>query len=383
MADIVRAFIQKGMSVDAYTEEIDFITTIIRQEITIAINGLSNRLAGLASKDLIMSAASYYSTIAIIADLIDVNRYTTFREIEKKARQLAVEYMKMKLTDVEKLFLSGDGFEQDAERLRGGDADFIAMRDQAKSGVSEITDQLVSEFENYLKQLNPKAFRAFQQRQRAKYQAEAEKRIANRILSTVRTIIQLEKDASFNIKQANWQYAMTEQLVLELLNMMEGLAMNAQMDYDDKSKLMGANAEAALTHQIPLIVGKIWEIESTYRNAAQLGISSLNSYRSMLEYNHHVNEAMENFAVRSGLVDGKKLFSENELILIHDEMVKFLISPNDKTMDQFEQVQILIDRLEELLPELKDREILLNYEQEFSHDFDGNSETLEITEEGR
>ncbi|ASA23397.1 hypothetical protein B9T62_22865 [Paenibacillus donghaensis] len=123
MADIVRAFIQKGMSVDAYTEEIDFITTIIRQEITIAINGLSNRLAGLASKDLIMSAASYYSTIAIIADLIDVNRYTTFREIEKKARQLAVEYMKMKLTDVEKLFLSGDGFEQDAERLRGGDAD--------------------------------------------------------------------------------------------------------------------------------------------------------------------------------------------------------------------------------------------------------------------
>ncbi|QUL53373.1 hypothetical protein KDC22_23650 [Paenibacillus tritici] len=215
---------------------------------------------------------------------------------------------------------------------------FIAMRDQAKSGVSEITDQLVSEFENYLKQLNPRAFRAFQQRfevddedslllfpkhplvepssvkklaeqlfqlrqqmpksgrlaykllppesktpldkfvqnllqenrylaqmvedyveakmnlamlydsnpdhlnrQRAKYQAEAEKRIANRILSTVRTIIQLEKDASFNIKQANWQYAMTEQLVLELLNLMEGLAMNAQMDYDDKSKLMGGD----------------------------------------------------------------------------------------------------------------------------------------------
>lgn len=78
-------------------------------------------------------------------------------------------------------------------------------------------------------------------RQRAKYQAEAEKRIANRILSTVRTIIQLEKDASFNIKQANWQYAMTEQLVLELLNLMEGLAMNAQMDYDDKSKLMGVD----------------------------------------------------------------------------------------------------------------------------------------------
>jgi hypothetical protein len=32
------------------------------------------------------------------------------------------------------------------------------MPDQAKSGVSKITDQLVSEFENYLKQLDPKAF---------------------------------------------------------------------------------------------------------------------------------------------------------------------------------------------------------------------------------
>lgn len=123
MADVVRAFIQKGMSIEAYTQEIDFITAIIRQEIGIAINGLSNRLAGLASKDLIMSAAAYYSTIAIIADLIDPHRYTTFREIERKARQLAVEYTKMKLTDAEKLFLSGDAFEQNLERLRGGQSD--------------------------------------------------------------------------------------------------------------------------------------------------------------------------------------------------------------------------------------------------------------------
>lgn len=123
MADIVRAFVQKGMSIESYTEEIDFITAIIRQEIKVAIDGLSNRLAGLASKDLIMSAASYYSTIAIIADLIDTNRYTTFREIEKRARLLAVEYMKMKLTDAEKLFLSSEVFEQNLERLRGVDAD--------------------------------------------------------------------------------------------------------------------------------------------------------------------------------------------------------------------------------------------------------------------
>ncbi|MDT3429201.1 hypothetical protein J2Z22_004802 [Paenibacillus forsythiae] len=45
-----------------------------------------------------MSATAYYS---IIAELIDTNRYTTFRKIEKKARLLAVEYTKMKLTYAE------------------------------------------------------------------------------------------------------------------------------------------------------------------------------------------------------------------------------------------------------------------------------------------
>lgn len=96
------------------------------------------------------------------------------------------------------------------------------------------------------------------------------------------------------------------------------------------------------------------------------------------QYFYDKNDALENFAVRSGLVDARKLFSESELVLIHDEMVKFLITPNDKTMEQFEQVQILIERLEDLLPALKDRDIHLDYEQEFAHDYDGNPEALEL-----
>jgi hypothetical protein len=66
-----------------------------------------------------MSAVAHYSTISIIAELIDTHRYTTVREIERKARQQAVEYTNVKLTDAEKLFLSGDAFEQNLKRLRG------------------------------------------------------------------------------------------------------------------------------------------------------------------------------------------------------------------------------------------------------------------------
>lgn len=76
---------------------------------------------------------------------------------------------------------------------------------------------------------------------RSRYQAEAQKRIANRILSTIRTIIKLEKEAGFQHLQAKRQTAMAEQLLSELLHLMEGLAMDAQLDYDEKVKVMGGD----------------------------------------------------------------------------------------------------------------------------------------------
>ncbi|WP_044482073.1 hypothetical protein [Paenibacillus antibioticophila] len=101
------------------------------------------------------------------------------------------------------------------------------------------------------------------------------------------------------------------------------------------------------------------------------------------QYFYNKDEALESFAVRSGLVDGRKLLSESELVLIHDEMVKFLITPNDKSMEQFEQVQILIEKLEDLLPALKDRDIQLDYDAEFAHDYDGNPELLGLVDQSQ
>lgn len=73
------------------------------------------------------------------------------------------------------------------------------------------------------------------------YQSEAEKRIANRILGTIRSIIKLEQEATNGLIQIKRQHALAEQLILELLNMMEGMAMNAQLDYDDKAKVFGGD----------------------------------------------------------------------------------------------------------------------------------------------
>lgn len=90
-----------------------------------------------------------------------------------------------------------------------------------------------------------------------------------------------------------------------------------------------------------------------------------------MQTQHYYNkaEAMEQFALRAGLVDARKLFTETELILIHDQLVRFQISPNnDKTIDEFQTVCKAIDRLEEIVPALKEREITLDFEREFAQD---------------
>ncbi|WP_179086915.1 MobP3 family relaxase [Paenibacillus odorifer] len=213
--------------------------------------------------------------------------------------------------------------------------EFCAERDLAKTGITNITDAILEQFEAHMKSLNPQSFRAFQQRyehededsllrlpkhhltnpqaaeqlalhlfelrqaipkngrlayqlltpeakshvdefvldllqqnpylaemvetyvkaklevvklytsdpasltkQSSKYQAEAEKRIANRILSTVRTIIKLDQDSDVGIRQLERYRTWTEQLILELLSVMEQLSMQAQLDYEDKAKVV-------------------------------------------------------------------------------------------------------------------------------------------------
>lgn len=60
------------------------INGVIRQELSGQLKALGNRLAGLINRLTIISAAGYYANIAIIADLIDQDRYSSF---EKSSRR--------------------------------------------------------------------------------------------------------------------------------------------------------------------------------------------------------------------------------------------------------------------------------------------------------
>ena len=95
----IHRFIDKGLAIESYEENLDIISGVIEQELAVQIKKLGNRLAGLINRLTIISAAGYYANIAIISDLIDRNLYSSFEIIEAAARKRALAYANQKNAD--------------------------------------------------------------------------------------------------------------------------------------------------------------------------------------------------------------------------------------------------------------------------------------------
>lgn len=75
--------------------------------------------------------------------------------------------------------------------------------------------------------------------------------------------------------------------------------------------------------------------------------------------------AGQDFAVRSGLVDEKALFSETELKIIHSDLMKLNVLDNNVSNDDRLAVGRIIDKIEDIIPELREQEYDFDYEAEF------------------
>ncbi|KNY30182.1 hypothetical protein [Pseudobacteroides cellulosolvens] len=124
-SDIIREFVEKGLAVNGYEENIDTITAIIHQEIETSIKSLANRLAGMINRLTIISAAGYYANIAIISDLIDKDRYSSFEKIEKLARKRALVYANMKSADAIAVFMDDEEMKKAIAEVKGGTAAYV------------------------------------------------------------------------------------------------------------------------------------------------------------------------------------------------------------------------------------------------------------------
>ena len=79
------------------------------------------------------------------------------------------------------------------------------------------------------------------------------------------------------------------------------------------------------------------------------------------QYFYNKDAAFESFATRSGLIDEKRLFSETDLKILHAGLVKMRTIDSDLTQDDLNSVERLVDKIEDIIPELQKKEKALDF----------------------
>ncbi len=74
------------------------------------------------------------------------------------------------------------------------------------------------------------------------------------------------------------------------------------------------------------------------------------------QYFYNRDDAFENFALRSGLVDEKKMFTETELKVLYAGLIKLRTEDSELDQSGMESVAALVERIEDIVPELGKRE---------------------------
>lgn len=88
------------------------------------------------------------------------------------------------------------------------------------------------------------------------------------------------------------------------------------------------------------------------------------------QFFYNKESATQDFAIRSGLVDEKALFSETELMVLHSNLVKLTLLDNNISNDDMLSVGRMIEKIEEIVPELQGRDYDFDFEEEFLQDMD-------------
>lgn len=100
---------------------------------------------------------------------------------------------------------------------------------------------------------------------------------------------------------------------------------------------------------------------STYRKDTEH-----NNMAIQRQYFYQKEDAFENFALRSGLVDVKKLFTESELKIIHAGLVQMRTVDQDLNQDEMDTVAALVEKVEDIIPELRKPEKGFDFMKLFS-----------------
>lgn len=92
----IREFIDKGLSINSYKEEISFLREMIREELSTELEPKMNRLIKIMVKGSVMSSATYFLCAKVIAKFVPIGERENFKETLKEAKKIGATYVKDK-----------------------------------------------------------------------------------------------------------------------------------------------------------------------------------------------------------------------------------------------------------------------------------------------
>ena len=117
VSDIVRGFVEKGLAVDGYKNDIDLISEIIHRELKEVLEPQVNRIVKLLMKIGKASAGTMYSNLKLVQLVTDEDEQE-YCEMVNKSLRLGVEYMKKKDVEVDQYLGQADEVSKDSQRLK-------------------------------------------------------------------------------------------------------------------------------------------------------------------------------------------------------------------------------------------------------------------------
>lgn len=103
VAELVREFIDKGLNINGYKNETDFIREQIREELKSILLPNIERLIKIIVKSGITSASSFFLTGKVLSELVAPSRQLELKEILEEAKKLGIAYIQAKDSDLSKL----------------------------------------------------------------------------------------------------------------------------------------------------------------------------------------------------------------------------------------------------------------------------------------
>lgn len=125
-SELVRQFVEKGLSVEGYRQDIDFIASIIRQElmaiyhiedIKAVVEQQTNRIAKMHMKSGKIDAAAFFLLIKVLMNVANEGTEDQFDQMLNEAITLGVDYMQKKDFQINSFLQDTDNLRRLADKL--------------------------------------------------------------------------------------------------------------------------------------------------------------------------------------------------------------------------------------------------------------------------